>query len=115
MNHIRVDLPNTNNKCVVFELANVNIFIIRVRFRLTNVDTTHRYKLPPLDITRYKERIIHTFVLPKIVVKYDNKLIACIISSFWVFYPIVTNFIRLIKGLFDLLFQDLIIVVIRTN
>ena len=42
MGHIRVDLPNTNNKWVEFELANVDTFIIRVirvRFGLTNIDT----------------------------------------------------------------------------
>ena len=40
MGHIRVDLPNTNNKLIEFGLANVDTFIIRVGFRLTNVDTT---------------------------------------------------------------------------
>ena len=39
MGHIRVDLPNTNNKWVGFELANVDTFIIRVGFGLANVDT----------------------------------------------------------------------------
>ena len=39
MGHIRVDLPNTNNKWVVFGLENVDTFIIRVGFGLTNVDT----------------------------------------------------------------------------
>ena len=39
MSHIRVDLPNMNNKWVEFELANVDIFIIRVMFKLANVDT----------------------------------------------------------------------------
>ena len=38
MGYIHVDLPNTNNKCVGFELANVDTFIIRIGFRLTNVD-----------------------------------------------------------------------------
>ena len=41
MGHIRVDLPNTNNKWVEFGLANVDTFIIRVGFGLTNVDTIH--------------------------------------------------------------------------
>ena len=41
MDHIRVDLPNTNNKLVEFGLANVDMFIIRVGFELTNVDTIH--------------------------------------------------------------------------
>ena len=39
MGHIRVDLPNTNNKWVGFGLANVDTFIIRVGFELTNIDT----------------------------------------------------------------------------
>ena len=39
MSHICVDLPNTNNKWVGYELANVNTFIICVGFGLTNVDT----------------------------------------------------------------------------
>ena len=38
MGHIRVDLPNTNNKWVRFGLANVDTFIIRVGFELANVD-----------------------------------------------------------------------------
>ena len=39
MGHIRVDLPNTNNKWVGFGLTNVDTFIIRVGFGLANVDT----------------------------------------------------------------------------
>ena len=39
MNHISVDLPNTNNKWVGFELANVGMFIIRIGFELENADT----------------------------------------------------------------------------
>ena len=39
MSHICFDLPNTNNKWVGFELANVDIFIICFGFGLTNVDT----------------------------------------------------------------------------
>ena len=39
MGHIYVDLSNTNNKWIEFELANVDKFIIRVGFGLTNVDT----------------------------------------------------------------------------
>ena len=42
MGHIRVDLPNTNNKWVGFGLVNVDTFIIRVGFGLTNVDTIRR-------------------------------------------------------------------------
>ena len=39
MDHICIDLPNTNNKWVVFGLANVDTFIICVRFKLVNIDT----------------------------------------------------------------------------
>ena len=39
MGHICIDPPNTNNKLVEFELANVDTFIIRVEFGLMNVDT----------------------------------------------------------------------------
>ena len=39
MGHIRVDLPNTNNKWVGFWLKNVDTFIIRVGFGLANVDS----------------------------------------------------------------------------
>ena len=51
MGHICVDLPNTNNKWVEFVLANVDTFIIRVRFGLANVDmirTLTRHKHDPL-------------------------------------------------------------------
>ena len=51
MSHIRVDLPNTNNKWVEFGLANINTFIIRVVFGLTNVDKIYtfiRYEYDPL-------------------------------------------------------------------
>ena len=41
MSHIRVDPSNTNNKCVEFRLANIDTFIIRVGFGLTNVNTIH--------------------------------------------------------------------------
>ena len=51
MGCIRVDPPNTNNKWVGFELANVDTFIIRVGFGLANVDTIHtliRHEHDPL-------------------------------------------------------------------
>ena len=57
MDHIRVDLPNANNKWVGFRLVNIDTFIIRVGFGLANVDTihtltqtnmTHSHELPPL-------------------------------------------------------------------
>ena len=41
MSHIRIDLPNTNNKWVGFGLANIDTFIIRVGFESANVDTIH--------------------------------------------------------------------------
>ena len=44
MGHIRVDLSNTNNKWVEFELANIDmLIIIRIGFgfELTNIDTIH--------------------------------------------------------------------------
>ena len=41
MDHIRVDLPNMNNKWVGFGLANINMFIIRVGFGLVNIDTIY--------------------------------------------------------------------------
>ena len=51
MSHIRVDPPNTNNKWIGFELANVDTFIIRVGFGLANVDAIHiltRHEHDPL-------------------------------------------------------------------
>ena len=50
MSHICVDLPNTNNKWVEFELMNVDMFIIRIEFELTNIDMIYiltRYKHNP--------------------------------------------------------------------
>ena len=41
MGHIRVNLPNKNNKWVVFWLTNVDTFIICVGFGLKNIDTIH--------------------------------------------------------------------------
>ena len=42
MGHIRIDLPNTNNKWIESRLENINMFIIHVGFGLINVyiDTT---------------------------------------------------------------------------
>ena len=39
MSHIRVNLSNTNNKLIEFELTNIDIFIIYIRFELVDVDT----------------------------------------------------------------------------
>ena len=55
MSHIRVDLPNTNNKWVGFELENVDTFIIHVEFRLVNVDTIctlTRHEHDPFVVSR---------------------------------------------------------------
>ena len=51
MDHINIDLPNTNNKWVEFELTNIDTFIIHVGFGLVNVDTIRtliRHKHDPL-------------------------------------------------------------------
>ena len=40
MGHIRVDLSNTNNKWVEFELVDIDIFIIHIKFGLTNINMT---------------------------------------------------------------------------
>ena len=50
MGHIRVDLLNTTNKWVEFELTNVDTFIISIRFRLVNINTIRiltRYEYDP--------------------------------------------------------------------
>ena len=52
MGHIYVDLPNTNNKWVEFELKNVDTFIIRVGFGLTNVGLTNVDTI--YTLTQYK-------------------------------------------------------------
>ena len=39
MCHIHIDISNTNNKWVEFGLINIDTFIIRIGFELTNVDT----------------------------------------------------------------------------
>ena len=41
MGHIRVKLPNKNNKWVKFRLVNIDIFIIHIRFELTNINMIH--------------------------------------------------------------------------
>ena len=48
MDHICVDLPNTNNKWIGFGLTNVDTFIIYVEFGLANIDTIH-------TLTRYEQ------------------------------------------------------------
>ena len=57
MGHIRVDLPNTNNKWVGFELVNVDTFIICVGFELANVDTI-RTLTRPIDMNCHPYKII---------------------------------------------------------
>ena len=59
MGHIRVDPPNTNNKWVEFELTNVDTFIIRVGFWLTNLDRIH-------ILTRYEYNSLTRIVTPTI-------------------------------------------------
>ena len=41
MDHIHIDLPITDNKCVGFTLTNIDIFIIRIGFELTNIYIIH--------------------------------------------------------------------------
>ena len=51
MGYVRIDPPYTNNKWVGFGLVNVDTFIIRIGFWLTNIDTIHiltRYEYDPL-------------------------------------------------------------------
>ena len=38
MGHICIDLPNTNNKWVEFDLMNIDMFIFHIGFGLMNVD-----------------------------------------------------------------------------
>ena len=52
MSHIRINLPNTNNKWVEFGLANVNTFIIRVEFGLVNIDMIR-------TLTRHNTNMTH--------------------------------------------------------
>ena len=59
MDHIRVDLPNMNNKWVEFELTNVNMFIIRVGFGLVNIDTIH-------ILTRHKNDLSKRITIPSL-------------------------------------------------
>ena len=50
MRHIRIDMSNTNNKWVEFELAHIDTFIIHVGFGLMNVNmisTLARHKHDP--------------------------------------------------------------------
>ena len=63
MDHICVDLPNTNNKCVVFGLANIDTFIIHVRYD-SYIDTI-------------RTRCMDTIVTPK-----DNHISKCIFTNF---------------------------------
>ena len=41
MDHICIDMPNTNNKYVGFELTNFKTFIIHDEFELANIDMIH--------------------------------------------------------------------------
>ena len=62
MDHIRVDLPNKNNKWVGFGLANVDTFIIRVGFGLANVDTIR-------ILTRHEHDLLTQIVTPNFKIK----------------------------------------------
>ena len=44
-------MPNTNNKCVGFGLANIDTFIIRVGFGLANVDTIYTLTQHDYDLS----------------------------------------------------------------
>ena len=59
MSHIRVDLPNMNNKWVEFELTNINMFIIRVGLELMNIDTIH-------ILTRHKNDLSTRITTPSL-------------------------------------------------
>ena len=69
MSHIRIDLPNTNNKWVGFELVNIDMFIFRIGFGLTNIDmirtlTRHRHDLSTRAAT---PMIIYLLSLPILI------------------------------------------------
>ena len=57
MGHIRIDPLNTNNKWVGFGLANIDTFIIRVGFELTNVNTIH-------TLTRHEHDLLTRIATP---------------------------------------------------
>ena len=64
MGHIRIDMPNMNNKWVGFGLANIDMFIIRIGFGLTNVDTIRiliRHKHDPLTQIRPIDTNYHPY------------------------------------------------------
>ena len=63
MGHICVDLPNTNNKWVEFELANVDTFIIRIGFGLANVDTIRK-------LTRHEHDPSTRIATPRLGIRY---------------------------------------------
>ena len=59
MGHIRVDLSNTNNKWIEFELANIDKFIIHVGFELENIDTIY-------ILIRYEYDLLTRIITPNL-------------------------------------------------
>ena len=59
MGHIRVDLPNTNNKWIGFELTNIDKFIIRVGFKSENINTI-------CILTRYEYDLLIRITTPNL-------------------------------------------------
>ena len=80
MSHILVDLSNTNNKWVGFELANVDTFIIHVGFGLANVDTIR-------TLTRHEHDPLTRIVTP--TSKYKMKFYMSLI--FFIIFIISNN------------------------
>ena len=87
MGPICVDLPNTNNKWVGFELENVDTFIIRVGFGLANVDTIH-------TLTRHKHDPLTQIATPTYGVYRANS------ALIEVEYQLLMNTIFLMDGVF---------------
>ena len=50
MNHIYVDMSNTDNKFIRFRLTNINIFIIRIKFKLININMIHKLTIYVPDL-----------------------------------------------------------------
>ena len=64
MGHIRIDPPNTNNKWVGFGLANVDTFIIHIRFGLANIDMIR-------ILTQHKHDLLTRIATPNLGVGYN--------------------------------------------
>ena len=75
MGHIRVDLPNTNNKWVGFGLVNVDTFIIRVGFGLMNVDTIR-------TLTRHEHEPLTRIATPSLIMSIKTQFfLFCLLTS----------------------------------